>query len=358
LTKHQFTTMDGLRGVAALAVVTRHVPDHTFLNLLPGSYLAVDLFFVLSGFVLAYAYGDRLKSDLTPQRFMLLRVIRLYPLYAFGTALAAFWTAYGLLRGVHYKLEQTTFSLIGAALFLPIPPGLSIDRTHAFPFDAPAWSLFWELAVNALFSWIFLSARRQLLSVTLIIAGAALLSYTSVANGGLDGGFEWSSFWAGGGRVVYSFFAGVGVHWLWANGRLSRAAPSWVLYPLLLLVFSVPVSGNIRIMFDMLATIVILPAIVASSTGTRFSRISKTLGISSYGIYIIHVPLIQFIDRLYFIRYRTYYSNIGYTGTIFILLTTTILAIFLDKIFDQPARALLNNWLIKRRQITPSESVG
>ena len=82
-----FGTLDGLRGIAALAVVTRHVPDHTFRELLPGSALAVDLFFVLSGFVLAHSYTERLRDEMGAMEFMRIRIIRLYPLYILGTAL-------------------------------------------------------------------------------------------------------------------------------------------------------------------------------------------------------------------------------------------------------------------------------
>jgi hypothetical protein len=68
--KPRFATLDGLRGIAALAVVTRHVPDSTLLNWSQGSTLAVDLFFVLSGFVLMHAYNRRLSEGLSPFTFL------------------------------------------------------------------------------------------------------------------------------------------------------------------------------------------------------------------------------------------------------------------------------------------------
>ena len=75
--RRSFVTLDGLRGIAALAVVTRHAPY--FRNPFFESYLAVDFFFVLSGFVLAHAYGQRLRGNLSILDFVKIRIVRLYP---------------------------------------------------------------------------------------------------------------------------------------------------------------------------------------------------------------------------------------------------------------------------------------
>src|SRR5205085_12699808 len=100
-----FHTLDGLRGIAALAIVLRHCDGFFGADVLPGSYLAVDLFFVLSGFVIAFAYEDRLASGLSAWRFAWVRVVRLYPLYVLGIALGGLvaigdggWTGPGLVR--------------------------------------------------------------------------------------------------------------------------------------------------------------------------------------------------------------------------------------------------------------------
>ena len=89
-----FITLDGLRGVAALAVATRHAP---FLwqaghptGFLYESYLSVDFFFVLSGFVLAYAYDERFRTGMSARQFMSARLIRLYPLYLFAFLISNF----------------------------------------------------------------------------------------------------------------------------------------------------------------------------------------------------------------------------------------------------------------------------
>jgi peptidoglycan/LPS O-acetylase OafA/YrhL len=96
--RHSFVILDALRGVAAAAVVTVHAPLFFHSVATPGSvpdasghapmtgplfeaYLAVDFFFLLSGFVLAHAYGEKLNDGMTSCQFMRCRLIRLYPLY-------------------------------------------------------------------------------------------------------------------------------------------------------------------------------------------------------------------------------------------------------------------------------------
>src|SRR5262245_45457012 len=96
---HRFLVLDGLRGLAAFAVILDHVSSVTLRHWFPGRYLAVDFFFVLSGFVLAHAYGERLQSQLSPWRFMCIRMIRLYPLYLLGLMLGLVLPMIGALRG-------------------------------------------------------------------------------------------------------------------------------------------------------------------------------------------------------------------------------------------------------------------
>src|ERR1700710_1324405 len=88
-TKQHFEILDGLRGVAALAVVTFHfmewiyAPDENFIG---HGFLAVDFFFCLSGFVIGYAYDDRI-SQMGVFEFFKSRIIRLHPLVISGSVL-------------------------------------------------------------------------------------------------------------------------------------------------------------------------------------------------------------------------------------------------------------------------------
>src|ERR1700733_12206690 len=119
---HRFVTLDGLRGIAAFVVVTTHagnaVPFET-----PRPFLAVDFFFALSGFVLCYAYAGRLRDGLSPPAFLLIRLLRLYPLYILGTAIGILaWLA----AGHGGELGRPAINIAAAILFLPSPASLML----------------------------------------------------------------------------------------------------------------------------------------------------------------------------------------------------------------------------------------
>jgi peptidoglycan/LPS O-acetylase OafA/YrhL len=108
-----FPAMDGIRGIAAILVALFHFRA-TFLhydnNVIGDGYLAVDLFFVLSGFVLAHAYEHRFARGMTTFEFMRARVIRLYPLYFVGLAIASMAMFAGISRSP--ENQQSTLGFV------------------------------------------------------------------------------------------------------------------------------------------------------------------------------------------------------------------------------------------------------
>ncbi|MGH1559619.1 acyltransferase family protein [Caulobacter segnis] len=115
--KHTYHALDGLRGIAAMCVVVFHAASSA-RPLTPSGELAPDLFFVLSGFVLTYAYQHKLAEGMTFRRFMAVRAIRLYPLYAVAVAISAVWLACGLGDGEPFHIAE----VVRAALFVPAGP--------------------------------------------------------------------------------------------------------------------------------------------------------------------------------------------------------------------------------------------
>lgn len=122
--RRTFDTLDGLRGTAAIVVLLLHVasaetPD---LPVFGSAYLAVDLFFLLSGFVIGHAYEARLSDGLTFGKFLKIRLVRLYPLYVLGLALAVATPVLMALATRQWWLAKpTAVTLPWSVLMLPRP---------------------------------------------------------------------------------------------------------------------------------------------------------------------------------------------------------------------------------------------
>lgn len=203
--------LDGMRGLAALAVLLRHVEFAAGLSkkgapLLPHAYLAVDFFYVLSGFVIALAYERKLMSSLPIGKFLLRRVIRLYPMAFVGACLGALSLGMHLLVSSDFSVGQVLSASLSGFLVLPSDALMPLND-QKFPANVPEWSLFFECLVNVAYAVIvrWLTTLR-LLGICLLAAGA--LSISAVYTRDLDGGWSHSTFWLGFVRVGFGFFMG------------------------------------------------------------------------------------------------------------------------------------------------------
>lgn len=333
-----FVTLDGLRGVAAVAVISRHATNYFGFSLFE-SYLAVDFFFVLSGFVLAHAYRARLRAGLSSIDFMKIRLIRLYPLYALALGITV---AAVLLKSAHTRVDFSVFTanLVLGLLLLPSPLDLNF-----FPLNGPSWSLFYELLANS-----FLKPAVESVCVAAaitVIAGAfvALGVWTSAFGfgqraGAMDSGFAWAHFGAGPLRVGFSFFAGMLLHKLYLLRPMRFNVPALPLFAALGLIFALHPPKDLRASFDLAATMIGFPLLVwcgAHSTTRPFTtRLFHWLGISSYAVYILHVPIYAFGSQLFI---PSSGASVWTAGAFMIFIFGT--AIAADRYFDFPARRRL-----------------
>ncbi len=291
----RFVLLDGLRGVAAFAVILDHVPGGVLGDLLPGRYLAVDFFFVLSGFVLAHAYGRRLEQGWSPLSFMTARLIRLYPMYLLGLLIGLALSVLGLLRGWVGPIwsEVLTTAALGF-LFLPAPPMAAFGGGALYPFNGPAWSLFFELVANLIYALIARVLSWRVLGAILVI-GAVAIVFTLNRHAGTGGaGWLWEHADAGFARVIFDFFAGVAIHRMRTVQRIP-ALPWWGALIGFVAVIAMPAPGDWRVVYDSAAALVLMPLLVAVSAGSHVggavARICSTIGLLSYGVYVIHVPM-------------------------------------------------------------------
>ena len=155
-TKAHYDLLDGLRGVAALMVIWYHVFEgYAFagggnIETLNHGYLAVDFFFILSGFVIGYAYDDRWGKSLTMKDFFKRRLIRLHPMVVMGAVLGAItFCIQGCVQwdGTHVAISMIMLSLLCTIFFIPAMPGVGYEvrgNGEMFPLNGPCWSLFFE----------------------------------------------------------------------------------------------------------------------------------------------------------------------------------------------------------------------
>ncbi|HVY88691.1 MAG TPA: acyltransferase [Hyphomonadaceae bacterium] len=340
----RFVGLDGLRGIAAILVLACHVPNSFFIGVAPNAYLAVDLFFVLSGFVLAYAYQQRLSSGMSVVRFMQLRLVRLYPLYILGSLVGVA----AVLAGTQ-AIDGPAFvtSLVAALLFLPSP--LPLPPSHfAYPFNFPAWSLFFELFINVVFAIVMPRFGRRGLIVTMAIGLVALVGL-AIGIHGLNAGSLLRNFVGGFGRVIFSFFCGVALYGLQTSAKFPKfTLPVWLPVAMLLGLFVTPASPAMRPVFDFLANAVFFPLIVLAGANTApkgvTARTFAVLGLASYGFYVLQMPLIMSLDVLLPASLGRDLGSFGPAGTIAVAVALFLLALAADAFYDAPVR----NWLQKK----------
>jgi len=335
-----FHTLNSMRGVAAITIVVWHSSQY-FGFKLSSSYLAVDLFFVLSGFVLAHAYEHRFEHGLSTISFMHLRFARLFPLFAFGIAISL--VGVGLAWVTHAHLTWTLLSLAICALlnlgFLPAPP---LHGDAVFPLNGPGWSLFFELFVN--FLYVLLSPILSIrVLITVVSLAACALVWCAATFGDLSGGWIWQTFAVGFARVLFSFPAGVLIYRLTREWRPIKLNGLLAIVAMVLILVINPETW--RAIYDTIAVLTVIPVIVAFASLTRPIRllwISSFLGATSYGIYAIHDPIITIVNGgIVRLLHKDTTSVSPWFGAIFLLLILGFVWV-LDKYYDGPARRMLS----------------
>jgi len=336
--RRTFRTLDGLRGVAAIAVAFRHIPDNAVALWTPESYLAVDLFFMLSGFVLAHAYADRLARGMSFVDFAAVRLIRLYPLYLIASLITLALVLVPALPGHFHPPLPSLRTIVLAVLFVPtIAPH---EKIGLFPLIGPAWSLFFEFAVNLVFA--LGATRLDPRRLALIVAGGAALLVAAVAHfGAIDIGWSQDNAWGGFGRVGFGFFAGVTVYRLWQADALPRLRlPGWAAAAVVVAVFAA--ATRHPAVSDTLIVVLVMPPLILASArgepGRWLARPFALLGTASYAIYVLTNPVDQWVETLLPWAQVNRYAGFGTTGAVVLVAAITGLALALDRWVDRAVR--------------------
>lgn len=362
--KPHYEILDGLRGVAALLVVLFHIfevhshGDHS-KQIINHGYLAVDFFFMLSGFVISYAYDDRWER-MTLKDFFKRRIIRLHPMIIIGMIIGAvlfyFQDSAGLGWGGIHEVPVWKMLLVMVIGFTLIPVGKGLDIRgwdEMHPLNGPAWSLFYEYTANIVYAFFLRRVTKVILALLVVIAAGITIHYTLTnANGNLIGGWslEPHQLRIGFTRLAFPFLAGM---LLAQTAKLKFTRNAFLTASLLLvLILSVPHIGGIdnlwmNGLYECFCLMIMFPLIVwlgagGKVKGKRASRLCKFLGDISYPIYITHFPII-YIYMAWVTNNNLTLEQSWHVGILCIIIAI-IVAYLSMRFYDLPVR----EWLRKR----------
>lgn len=363
--KNHYVILDGLRGVAALMVVVFHLfeaysggsPHKQIIN---HGYMAVDFFFLLSGFVIAYAYDDR-WAGMGRWEFYKRRLVRLQPMIIVGGLIGA-----ALLGFQHYSLfpklqTVAAWQVIGVLLLgfvmIPLRPSAEIRGWgEIYPLNGPQWSLFYEYIANILYAVGLRKLSNRALGVLVALAGLAMVHLLVFgARGDLIGGWalDANGVRIGLTRVMFPFFAGV---LLMRLGKRIKVKNAFAVCSLLLIAaLALPRFGGkalwINGLYEAACVILLFPLIVAIGAGEKNAdgasvRIARFFGDLSYPLYITHYPLI-YIYTGWVVDKKVPPAQGALVGAVVFVAAVTIAYACL-KLYDEPARRWLAGKLLRR----------
>jgi peptidoglycan/LPS O-acetylase OafA/YrhL len=286
----RFRGLDGLRGVCALTVVLLH--SELLFNagvVFCHGYLAVDMFFLLSGFVISASYDARLAAGLSAWRFLAARVRRLAPVFWAGTLLCIAAT---LVRS-HYEPIPPNLALFSAMCLLLVPylaPGI-----FAYPINPVAWTLLWELIVNFCYArWL-----RQLRTPRLAALIVALLSFATYVSFHEDRawsfGMTGSDLWLGGLRALPEFLMGVLLYRGHRAGLFARAPAVTPILPLAAWLAIASLPQGLPPLADLAIVALACPLLIVALVRAEGEapRWFTPLGAISYPLYASHLALVR-----------------------------------------------------------------
>jgi len=360
--KAHYEVLDGLRGTAAICVVIFHIfelitPDYDH-NPMHHSFLAVDFFFMLSGFVVGYAYDDRMakgapaKIALSFWEFAKRRLIRLHPMVIVAATVGLLGYVFDPFAGTDHAIgvaiSAGKLALIYALSLLVLPtPGLPGTFGETHPMNGPAWTLFLEYIANVVYG-LFGHRLKRGLHIILCLVAAALLVLTALHFNDLVMGWSWKTLWVGYVRLAFPFLTGLLLYRL--NLRLRVPQPYLLCSALLVAVFMIPRAGANNGLLEAGFVILVFPVILMMGAGVDkvtgwLGRLCRFTGQLSYPLYIVHYFLIYIFGHWVWTTHPA--KPTIYLVVVGVFATEIALATALLYAYDIPVRAWLTKKFIK-----------
>ncbi|MBQ8695213.1 MAG: acyltransferase [Bacteroidaceae bacterium] len=377
-TKPHYELLDGLRGVAAILVLFYHIFEgFSFAEVTNGAgdgiirtlnhgHIAVDFFFILSGFVISYAYDDRWNKMNTWQ-FFKRRLIRLHPMLIMGAIIGCLaFASVGFERwdGSTAPTGWVMTALLLTMFMIPAVPGLPYEvrgNGEMFPLNGPGWSLFFEYIGNILYALFMRRMSTRILTTFTILLGIAHAWFFIGNVSGYDMiGVGWTidevNFWGGLVRMLFPFSMGMLIARTFKPRKVKGAF--WICSVTLVVLFSVPYiasSGAISLnsLYEFVCIAFIFPMLVwlgacGTASGTT-GKMNRVLGELSYPLYIVHYP-IMYIFYAWLIKNNIYTLDNCLGVAALVIVSSIALAFLCLKLYDEPVRRWLTRMLMKKRQ--------
>ncbi len=377
--KPRFEILDGLRGVAAMLVVVFHLfetyssgPADQIIN---HGYLAVDFFFVLSGFVIGYAYDDR-WGRMSTWDFFKRRLIRLQPMVVLGTLIGAFWFYFGAAPGFELVMQTPWWKLLlimilGCIMF-PTPPSMDIRGWKEInSLNGAQWSLLWEYIANIIYALVVRRFSRVALGVMVALSAFltidlamdldvfGLLEARSYAKYTVIGGFGLTpdQIYIGICRLLYPFFGGLLLYRLGKlRVNLKNGGMLWCSLAVAA-TLAVPHIGGVTHqwlngLYCAVIILLVYPAIVAAGAGSplkgkKTTAVCKFLGLISYPLYITHYPMI-YVQMNWAARHADAPLGTHIWVAVSIFAASIAVAYASVKVYDLPIRAWLSARFLRK----------
>lgn len=280
--------LDALRGIAAIAVFLHHLHMSAFGYPTGAAFLAVDLFFMLSGYVMARTYEARMQDGLPALRFFGLRWKRLWPTMTVGAAIGTpvVWA--------NYSFPDAAGAMLNL-LFIPFLLG-----PRAFPINGPAWSIFFELLANAIHALLlYRLGNRQLM---VLIAACLPLFVYGGAPYGLDVGSRPENFLWGLPRVAISYTLGILLWRMWHDRPPFAISQSFSLLAMPIFFIATGFVSGQSWVANLAFILLICPMMIAGGLRFRASanweRVAVFGGAISFPFYAVHGTTLRLANLL------------------------------------------------------------
>ena len=368
--KPHYELLDGLRGVAAILVLFYHIFEgfsfaeitnnagDGIIRTLNHGHIAVDFFFILSGFVISYAYDDRWKTMNTLQ-FFKRRLIRLHPMLIMGAIIGTITFAIAGFEKWDGTITPTIWVMTAMLLtmfMIPAIPGAPHEvrgNGEMFPLNGPAWSLFFEYIGNILYALIIRRLSTKILFLLTVVLGC-LHAWFFVGNiseydmVGVGWTIDNVNFWGGLIRMLFPFTMGMLLARTFKPRKVKGAF--WICSITLIALFAVPYipsNGEISLnsLYEVICIAVIFPFLVwlgaCGISNKKTAKASRLIGDISYPLYIVHYP-IMYIFYAWLIEKKYYTLQDCWPTVLLVVVSSIALAFLCLKLYDEPIRKWLS----------------